>query len=55
MEISLDEKLYSREIETAAEQYEEKILPPFFKTLSDYVEKEIYSLIVQDIKVVNIS
>lgn len=34
-----DEKLYSREIETAARQYEEKILPPFFKTLSNYVEK----------------
>ncbi|MFL0252854.1 ornithine decarboxylase [Clostridium neuense] len=34
-----DEKLYSREIETAAVQYEEKVLPPFFKTLSNYVEK----------------
>ena len=28
-----------REIEAAASQYEEKVLPPFFKTLSKYVEK----------------
>ncbi|MGF7430610.1 ornithine decarboxylase [Thermoanaerobacterium thermosaccharolyticum] len=34
-----DTKLYSREIETAARQYEENILPPFFKVLSDYVER----------------
>ena len=30
---------YSREIEAAAAQYEEKILPPFFNTLKKYVEK----------------
>ncbi|WP_139904836.1 ornithine decarboxylase [Clostridium thermarum] len=29
---------FSREIENAANEYEEKILPPFFKTLSDYVD-----------------
>ncbi|MCH5138107.1 ornithine decarboxylase, partial [Clostridiaceae bacterium UIB06] len=34
-----DAKLYSREIETAANQYEENVLPPFFKALSSYVEK----------------
>lgn len=34
-----DAKLYSREIETAASQYEENVLPPFFKVLSNYVEK----------------
>ena len=33
-----DIKLYSRQIETAAKLYEEKILPPFFKMLSEYVE-----------------
>ena len=33
-----DIKLYSRQIETAARLYEEKMLPPFFKMLSDYVE-----------------
>lgn len=33
-----DIKLYSRQIETAAHLYEEKILPPFFKMLSEYVE-----------------
>lgn len=31
-------KLYTEEIETAANQYEEKVLPPFFKTLVNYVE-----------------
>jgi ornithine decarboxylase len=35
-----DAKLYSKDIETAANQYEEKVLPSFFKTLSDYVERE---------------
>lgn len=33
-----DINLYSRQIETAARFYEEKILPPFFKMLSEYVE-----------------
>ena len=33
-----DIKLYSRQIETAAKLYEEKMLPPFFKMLSEYVE-----------------
>ncbi|HHF6827259.1 TPA: ornithine decarboxylase SpeF [Haemophilus influenzae] len=33
-----DIKLYSRQIETAARLYEEKMLPPFFKMLSEYVE-----------------
>lgn len=36
----LDTNLYTREIETAASQYEENILPPFFKALSNYVERE---------------
>ncbi|WP_112082388.1 ornithine decarboxylase SpeF [Haemophilus influenzae] len=35
---SYDIKLYSRQIETAARLYEEKMLPPFFKMLSEYVE-----------------
>lgn len=35
---SYDINLYSRQIETAANLYEEKILPPFFKMLSEYVE-----------------
>ncbi|MDT8718042.1 ornithine decarboxylase [Clostridium sp. 19966] len=35
-----DLQLYSRDIEAAANNYEENILPPFFKTLKDYVEKE---------------
>ena len=30
---------YSREIETAADRYEDEALPPFFKTLQKYVEK----------------
>jgi ornithine decarboxylase len=34
-----DSNLYSRDIEAAASQYEENILPPFFKALSNYVEK----------------
>ncbi|MDP4177849.1 MAG: ornithine decarboxylase [Bacillota bacterium] len=34
-----DAKLYSREIESAASQYAENALPPFFKALSSYVEK----------------
>ncbi|MFZ7216439.1 ornithine decarboxylase SpeF [Avibacterium avium] len=33
-----DIHLYSRQIETAAKLYEEKMLPPFFKMLSEYVE-----------------
>ncbi|TGY49234.1 ornithine decarboxylase SpeF [Rodentibacter caecimuris] len=33
-----DIQLYSRQIETAAKLYEEKMLPPFFKMLSEYVE-----------------
>ena len=33
-----DIKLYSRQIETAARLYEEKMLPPYFKMLSEYVE-----------------
>ena len=33
-----DIKLYSRQIETVAKLYEEKMLPPFFKMLSEYVE-----------------
>lgn len=36
---NFDLNLYTREIETAASQYEENILPPFFKTLSNYVER----------------
>ncbi|MDP4090157.1 MAG: Orn/Lys/Arg decarboxylase N-terminal domain-containing protein, partial [Bacillota bacterium] len=36
---SSDLNLYSREIETAAGQYEESVLPPFFRALSDYVER----------------
>ncbi|ASW43965.1 ornithine decarboxylase [Clostridium isatidis] len=34
-----DMNLYSRVIETAARQYEDNLLPPFFKALSDYVEQ----------------
>lgn len=34
-----DKNLYSRVIETAARQYEDNLLPPFFKALSDYVEQ----------------
>lgn len=35
---NFDINLYSRQIETAAKLYEEKMLPPFFKMLSEYVE-----------------
>lgn len=35
---SFDLEFYSREIESAANEYEEKMLPPFFKTLSSYVD-----------------
>ena len=48
-----DIKLYSRQIETAAKLYEEKMLPPFFKMLSEYVEMGILLSTVQDTKVVN--
>ncbi|MDD9146926.1 Orn/Lys/Arg decarboxylase N-terminal domain-containing protein, partial [Sporolactobacillus sp. CQH2019] len=34
-----DEKLYSRQIEAAAEEYEENVLPPFFKNLSKYFDQ----------------
>lgn len=34
-----NEKFYNREIETAADRYEERILPPFIKALSNYVEQ----------------
>lgn len=33
-----DSRLYSRAIEAAATKYEENLLPPFFKTLAEYVE-----------------
>lgn len=33
-----DIQFYSRQIETAASLYEEKVLPPFFKMLSEYVD-----------------
>ena len=36
--VDFDLRLYSRQIEAAASQYEEKVLPPFFKALSEYVE-----------------
>ena len=36
---AFDSKLYTRVVETAASQYEEKMLPPFFKTLTSYVER----------------
>lgn len=35
---SFDIELYSRQIETAIQMYGEKILPPFFKMLSKYVD-----------------
>ncbi len=38
-ESSFDKNLYNREIEAAASQYEENVLPPFFKALSNYVER----------------
>ena len=31
--------LYKRQIEAAADKYEESTLPPFFKALADYVEE----------------
>lgn len=34
-----DSKLYTRVIESAATQYEKKMLPPFFKALTDYVKR----------------
>jgi ornithine decarboxylase len=53
MDAALVEKIYklveanevapdsiSKEIEKAASNYEENVLPPFFKTLADYVERE---------------
>lgn len=33
-----DHAFYSRQIESAAAHYEEKVLPPFFKDLEKYVE-----------------
>ncbi|NCD08754.1 MAG: ornithine decarboxylase SpeF [Negativicutes bacterium] len=36
--VDFDLRLYSRQIESAASQYEENVLPPFFKALSEYVE-----------------
>jgi len=38
MAVSEIDKSFSRELETAAKNYEDKILPHFFKTLSCYVE-----------------
>lgn len=35
---NFDINLYSRQIETAVSLYENKLLPPFFKMLSEYVE-----------------
>jgi ornithine decarboxylase len=34
-----DANLYNRLIETAASRYEETVLPPFFKALSEYVDR----------------
>ncbi len=31
--------LYKRQIEAAADKYEESILPPFFRELANYVEE----------------
>lgn len=36
---NFDANLYSRVIENAANEYEDKILPPFFKALSSYVRR----------------
>ena len=33
------QEYYERQIESAAEQYEARILPPFFKSLMEYVER----------------
>ena len=38
-ENAYNQNLYNREIETAAINYEENALPPFFKVLSEYVEQ----------------
>ena len=38
-EDEFNKNLYNREIEVAARNYEENVLPPFFKTLSRYVEE----------------
>ena len=35
---NFDIESYSKEIEIAANEYEDKMLPPFFKTLSNYVD-----------------
>lgn len=37
---NLDSASFSEELEAVASQYEENMLPPFFKTLSNYVERE---------------
>ena len=34
-----DRTLYKRELESAASNYEQKVLPPFFGTLKNYVER----------------
>lgn len=36
---NIDKESLSKEIEEVASEYEEKMLPPFFKTLSGYVER----------------
>lgn len=36
---NFDAEICNKDIEAAARQYEENLLPPFFKMLSDYVEK----------------
>ncbi|WP_300385078.1 ornithine decarboxylase [Clostridium sp.] len=38
-ENEFNKNLYNREIEAAARNYEENVLPPFFKALSSYVEE----------------
>lgn len=38
-ENEFNKNLYNREIEAAARNYEERVLPPFFNTLSRYVEE----------------
>lgn len=37
---NINKESLSREIEAAANEYEEQILPPFFKTLTDYVGRQ---------------
>jgi ornithine decarboxylase len=37
---SLDINAVNAELEAAARQYEDNVLPPFFKTLTEYVERE---------------